>query len=112
MSQQLMEMVESRYQKDSIPEFRVGDTVDVHQKIVEGNKTRTQVFNGVVIARKGRGINASFTVRRIVNNEGVEPRVPVPLTSDRQDRSEASRQGPSRQTLLPARSRWKGPQAA
>ncbi len=72
MSQQLMEMVESRYQKDSIPEFRVGDTVDVHQKIVEGNKTRTQVFNGVVIARKGRGINSSFTVRRIVNNEGVE----------------------------------------
>ncbi|GJM24000.1 MAG: 50S ribosomal protein L19 [Phycisphaerae bacterium] len=72
MSQQLMEMVEQRYQKASIPEFRVGDTVDVHQKIVEGNKTRTQVFNGVVIARKGRGINETFTVRRIVNNEGVE----------------------------------------
>lgn len=72
MSQQLMEMVESRYQKASLPEFRVGDTVDVHQKIVEGTKTRTQIYNGVVIARKGRGINATFTVRRIVNNEGVE----------------------------------------
>ena len=72
MSQQLMELVESRYQKASLPEFRVGDTVDVHQKIVEGNKTRTQIFNGVVIARKGRGINETFTVRRIVNNEGVE----------------------------------------
>ena len=72
MSQQLMEMVERRYQKASLPDFRVGDTVDVHQKIVEGNKTRTQVYNGVVIARKGRGINETFTVRRIVNNEGVE----------------------------------------
>lgn len=72
-----MEMVEQRYQKESLPEFRVGDTVDVHQKIVEGNKTRTQVFNGVVIARKGRGINEVFTVRRIVNNEGVERVFPV-----------------------------------
>jgi large subunit ribosomal protein L19 len=72
MDQGIIRKVEASYQKAEVPEFRVGDTVDVHQKIVEGNRTRTQIFNGVVIARKGGGVNESFTVRRIVNNEGVE----------------------------------------
>ena len=72
MSQSVIEQVESAYLRAKVPEFRVGDTVDVHHKIVEGNKTRTQVFNGVVIARKGGGLNETATVRRIVNNEGVE----------------------------------------
>jgi large subunit ribosomal protein L19 len=72
MDKSIIRKVEASYQKSDIPEFRVGDTVDVHQKIVEGNRTRTQIFNGVVIARKGGGINEMFTVRRIVNNEGVE----------------------------------------
>ncbi|HMO27090.1 MAG TPA: 50S ribosomal protein L19, partial [Tepidisphaeraceae bacterium] len=52
--------------------FDVGDTVDVHCRIVEGEKERIQVFSGTVIMRKGGGINETFTVRRIVNNEGVE----------------------------------------
>ncbi|MCB9866745.1 MAG: 50S ribosomal protein L19 [Phycisphaerales bacterium] len=72
MDKSIIRKVEAGYQKAEVPEFRVGDTVDVHQKIVEGNRTRTQIFNGVVIARKGGGLNESFTVRRIVNNEGVE----------------------------------------
>ena len=58
--------------KDTPPEFRVGDTVNVSVRIAEGEKERTQVFRGVVIARKGGGVAETFTVRRIVNNEGVE----------------------------------------
>ncbi len=72
MSQQLMDIVERACLKQQVPQFHVGDTVDVLSRIREGGKERTQVFNGVVIARSGRGMNASFTVRRIVNNEGVE----------------------------------------
>lgn len=63
--------------KKEIPEFRVGDTVDVAIRIVEGDKTRVQVFSGTVIMRKGQGINETFTVRRIVNNEGVERILPL-----------------------------------
>src|SRR3990172_8883344 len=72
MSQQLMDLVERSYLKASPPEFHVGDTVDVMCRIVEGEKDRIQAFNGIVIAHQGRGINESFTVRRIVGNEGVE----------------------------------------
>ena len=72
MSQPLMDLVEKPYLKPKVPEFHVGDTVDVLCRIVEGEKERIQVFNGVVIARRGRGINEAFTVRRIVYNEGVE----------------------------------------
>jgi len=72
MSQSLMDLVEKPYLKPSPPEFHVGDTVDVMCRIVEGEKDRIQAFNGVVIARQGRGFNESFTVRRIVGNEGVE----------------------------------------
>ena len=72
MSQQLMNLVEKPYLKDSPPEFHVGDTVDVQCRIVEGEKERIQIFNGIVIAQQGRGINKTFTVRRIVGNEGVE----------------------------------------
>ncbi len=68
----LIEVVEKGYLKSSVPEFHIGDTVDVLTRIVEGEKERTQVFNGVVIARRSRGINEAFTVRRIVGNEGVE----------------------------------------
>ncbi len=72
MSQQIIEHVENKYKKGERPQFRVGDTIDVHQRIVEGNRTRTQVFNGVVIACSGGGLTETMTVRRIVNNEGVE----------------------------------------
>jgi len=72
MASPLIRLVQEPYLKPHPPEFRVGDTVDVHCRIVEGDKERVQVFNGVVIAHTGCGIDESFTVRRIVNNQGVE----------------------------------------
>ena len=72
MRQPLIELVEKPCLKTKTPEFRIGDTVDVLTRIVEGEKERIQMFNGVVIARRGAGINEAFTVRRIVANEGVE----------------------------------------
>lgn len=73
----LLDHVEKSSLKANPPQFEVGDTVDVATRIVEGDKERVQVFSGTVIMRKGRGINATFTVRRIVNNEGVERIFPV-----------------------------------
>jgi large subunit ribosomal protein L19 len=60
-----------------MPHFEVGDAVDVHTKIKEGDKERTQIFTGTVIARKGRGMSETFTVRRIVGDEGVERIFPL-----------------------------------
>jgi large subunit ribosomal protein L19 len=77
MINKLLETVEQAYLKQDPPQFQVGDTIDVHTRIVEGDKERIQVFTGTVIMRKGRGINETFTVRRIVNNEGVERIFPV-----------------------------------
>jgi large subunit ribosomal protein L19 len=72
MINKFLEIVEKPHLKAEPPQFDVGDTVDVHTRIVEGEKERIQVFSGTVLMRKGRGINETFTVRRIVNNEGVE----------------------------------------
>jgi len=72
MAHKLIEIAEKACRKPKVPEFHVGDTVDVYLKIVEGAKERVQVFNGVVMARRRTGMNDNFTVRRIVNNEGVE----------------------------------------
>jgi len=74
---EMLDAVESKSLKKKIPHFEIGDIVDVHCLIKEGDKERTQVFTGTVIARKGRGINKTFTVRRIVNNEGVERIFPL-----------------------------------
>jgi large subunit ribosomal protein L19 len=63
--------------RPELPEFHVGDTVDVHVKIKEGDRERVQIFTGVVISRRGRGANASFTVRRVANDEGVERTWPL-----------------------------------
>jgi len=73
----ILEKVAEPHLKKEIPDFGVGDTVDVHCRIVEGEKQRIQVFTGTVIARKGHGINESFIVRRMVANEGVERTFPV-----------------------------------
>ena len=72
------------YKKKKEPEFRVGDTVDVHVRIQEGEKERIQLFTGVVLCRKNSGISATFTVRRIVQGEGVERIFPVhsPFVAD------------------------------
>jgi large subunit ribosomal protein L19 len=77
MTNKILEAVEQPHLKQNAPQFEVGDTVDVATRIVEGDKERIQVFSGTVIMRKGAGINATFTVRRIVNNEGVERIIPV-----------------------------------
>src|SRR3954470_7607673 len=77
MTNKILEQVESAYLKKDIPQFAVGDTVDVHTRIIEGEKERIQIFSGTVIMKKGRGINEMFTVRRIVNNEGVERIYPL-----------------------------------
>ena len=77
MSQQVMNAVEQSYLKTEVPKFEIGDTVDVHCRILEGEKERIQIFNGVVIARSGSGTREMFTVRRIVGGEGVERKFPV-----------------------------------
>jgi large subunit ribosomal protein L19 len=63
--------------RKDLPDFRIGDTVNISVKIVEGDKERVQTFSGVVIARRGSGLGESFVVRRIVNNEGVERTFPL-----------------------------------
>jgi large subunit ribosomal protein L19 len=74
---EILDAVESKSLKKEIPHFEIGDIVDVHCRIKEGEKERTQIFTGTVIARKGRGINETFMVRRMVGNEGVERIFPL-----------------------------------
>ena len=77
MSEQLLQKAAESSMKKDIPNFKIGDTVKVHVRIVEGEKERVQMFIGTVIARRGGGISETFTVRRIVNNEGVERIFPL-----------------------------------
>ena len=72
-----LDQVESAYLRDDIPEFKAGDTVRVHVRVVEGGKERVQVFQGVVIARDGGGLRATFTVRKMSFGVGVERVFPV-----------------------------------
>ena len=72
-----LEAVEASRMKTKIPEFNPGDTISVHVKVIEGDKERIQVFQGVVIKRKGAGINATFTVRKVSNGIGVERIFPI-----------------------------------
>ena len=77
MSQKILAHVEASSLKPEVAKFSIGDTVDVHTRILEGEKERIQIFNGVVIARSGTGSREMFTVRRIVAGEGVERKFPV-----------------------------------
>jgi large subunit ribosomal protein L19 len=77
MQNRLMELVEKTTLKPSTPKFEIGDTVDVHVRILEGDKERIQIYNGVVIARSGQGPREMFVVRRIVQGEGVERKFPL-----------------------------------
>lgn len=98
MSQQILSLVEKKYLKTETPEFNIGDTVDVHTRILEGEKERIQIFNGVVIARSGSGTREMFVVRRIVQGEGVERK--FPLHSPRIAKIEVKRSGVVRRAKL------------
>jgi large subunit ribosomal protein L19 len=98
MSQEIMNLVEKESMKDEVPFFEIGDTVDVHTKILEGAKERVQVFSGTVIARSGSGTREMFTVRRIVAGEGVERK--FPLHSPRVEKVEVKRSGVVRRAKL------------
>ena len=98
MSQALFDKIESEQFRKQPLDFNVGDSVRVHTKVVEGDKERIQVFAGVVIGRRGRGLNSSFTVRRISYGEGVE-RV-FPVNSPRGEKVEVERRGSVRRAKL------------
>src|SRR5215471_510271 len=98
MNQALLDKIESeQFRKEPI-KFSVGDSVRVHTKVVEGDKERIQIFSGVVIGRRGHGLNEMFTVRRISYGEGVE-RV-FPIHSPRVDKVEVERKGSVRRAKL------------
>ncbi len=99
MSQQeILALVEKPNLKADVPDFEIGDTVDVHTRILEGEKERIQIFNGTVIARSGSGTREMFTVRRIVQGEGVERK--FPLHSPRIAKIEVKRKGVVRRAKL------------
>jgi large subunit ribosomal protein L19 len=98
MNQALLKKIESEQFRKDDAKFAVGDSVKVHTKVVEGEKERIQIFSGVVIGKKGGGLNENFTVRRISYGEGVE-RI-FPLHSPRVDKIEVERQGQVRRAKL------------
>ncbi len=68
----VIDRIEREQMKDDVPDFGPGDSVNVHSRVREGGKERIQIFKGIVIGRRGSGINEAFTVRKISNGEGVE----------------------------------------
>jgi len=98
VSQKTIALVEASSLKTEIPQFAIGDTVDVHTRILEGEKERIQIFNGVVIARSGTGSREMFTVRRIVAGEGVERKFPI--HSPKIAKIDVKRSGVSRRAKL------------
>jgi large subunit ribosomal protein L19 len=98
VSQKTLSLVEASSLKSEVPQFAIGDTVDVQTRILEGEKERVQIFNGVVIARSGTGSREMFTVRRIVGGEGVERK--FPLHSPKIAKVDVKRSGVSRRAKL------------
>src|SRR6202451_686275 len=98
MNQALLDKIESEQYRKNPVDFGVGDSVKVHTKVTEGDKERIQIFSGVVIGRRGHGLNSTFTVRRISYGEGVE-RI-FPLHSPRIDKVEIERKGSVRRAKL------------
>ena len=93
-----IDTLESKHKKEDLPQFNIGDTVDIHFTIKEENKMRVQVFSGIVIGKKGAGVNKTFTVRRISYGEGVE-RV-FPLHSPLIDKIVVKKKGKVRRAKL------------
>lgn len=94
----IIKMIEQQQIKENIPDFNVGDTIQVHYKIKEGQRERVQVFEGVVIKRQGGGIRETFTVRRISYGVGVERT--FPLHSPRIEKIVVTRKGRIRRSKL------------
>ena len=93
-----LKLVEAMHLRTDMPEFRPGDTINVHVRVIEGDKERIQQFQGIVIARRGSGINATFTARKISNGVGVE-RI-FPLHSPRLAKIEIVKEGRVRRAKL------------
>jgi large subunit ribosomal protein L19 len=93
-----LQHIEKNYLKESVDSFRIGDTVKVHLRILEGEKERVQIFQGVVIRRRGGGVGATFTVRKYSYGIGVE-RI-FPLHSPRVEKIEVVRSGRVRRAKL------------
>src|ERR1700726_3419001 len=106
----IIDLIEKEQQKGDANSFKVGDSVRVHTRVVEGDKERIQIFAGIVIGRKGRGLNESFTVRRISYGEGAE-RV-FPLHSPRIAMFEIEQKGRARREKLNYLRGRKGKEAA
>jgi large subunit ribosomal protein L19 len=98
MNQALLDKIETEQYRKGATDFGVGDSVRVHTKVIEGDKERIQIFSGIVIGRRGHGLNATFTVRRISYGEGVE-RI-FPDHSPRIDKIEIERKGSVRRAKL------------
>ncbi len=94
----VLDKIEAEQLKADVPPFNVGDTVRVHTRVIEGDKERIQIYTGIVIGRKGSGLNANFTVRRVSYGEGVE-RV-FPLHSPRIAKIEVEKRGVVRRAKL------------
>ena len=93
-----LDWIEKEYRKKKLPRFDIGDSVDVHVKIIEGERERVQLFSGTVIARRHQGLGETFTVRRLVQGEGVE-RV-FPIQSPRVVKVEVQKRGKVRRAKL------------
>lgn len=93
-----LDFISQQHMKANIPEFHPGDTVKVHVKITEGDSTRIQIFQGIVIQRRGGGINETFTVRKVIGGIGVE-RI-FPLHSPNVDKIEVVKRGSVRRAKL------------
>lgn len=96
--QDIIRAIEEEQIRKDIPDFRPGDTVKIHVKVVEGGRERIQTFEGTVIRRRGGGLSETFSVRRISNGVGVERT--FPLHSPRIDRIELTRRGKVRRARL------------
>ena len=94
----MLKLVESKFLKKDIPQFNIGDTVDVQMKIVEEGKSRIQTFEGIVIARAGSGLTETFTVRKVSYGEGVE--MVFPLHSPSIDKIKVMKKGDVRRAKL------------
>jgi len=105
----IIDTIEKEQLKDDIVPFKVGDSVRVHTRVIEGDKERIQVFQGIVIARQGGGLNEAFTVRRISYGQGVE-RV-FPIHSPKIARIEVEKEGTARRAKLNFLRQRKGKQA-